>query len=124
MPQHPYSVQYVTIHKFIDGVMVRDEGKFEVATACGNIHWNTTITLAYLYLFGMKCKGAYYVDVALPFGLRSAPFIFTFISDMVEWTLTHNHGVDYLRHYLNDFLTLGPPASDASLTNLATRLQL
>ena len=43
---------------------------------------------------------------------------------MVEWTLTHNHGVDFLRHYLDDFLILGPPASDVCLTNLATCLQL
>ena len=42
----------------------------------------------------------------------------------LEWTLIHNHGVDYLPHYLDDFLTLGPPASDACLSNLATCLQL
>lgn len=81
-------MQCVTINKFIDGIMVRGEGKlmakFDVATACGNIRWDTTIMLAYLYLLGIKCKGAYYVDMALPFGLRSAPFIFTSIADMVE----------------------------------------
>ena len=63
--------------------------------------------------------------MALPFGFRSAPFIFTScVADMVEWTLTHNHGVDFLRHRLDDFLTLGPPASDVCLTNLATCLHL
>ena len=33
-------------------------------------------------MLGMKWKGAYYVDMALPFGLRSAPFIFTSVVDM------------------------------------------
>ena len=124
IPRLPYSVQYVTIDEFIDGIMIRGQGalmaKFDVATAYRNIAVHPDDR----YLLGMKWRGAYYVDMALPFGLRSAPFIFTSVADMVEWTLTHNHGVDFLRHYLDDFLTLGPPASDVCLTNLATCLQL
>ena len=50
--------------------------------------------------------------------------LFLTLLRMVEWTLTHNHGLDFLCHYLDDFLTLGPPASDACLSNLATCLQL
>ena len=49
--------------------------------------------------------------MVLPFGLRSAPFIFTAIADMVESTLTNNSRVDFLFDYLDDFLTLGPPDS-------------
>ena len=59
----------------------------------------------------MKWQEQYYVDMALPFGLRSVPYIFTAIAGMVQWMLTSHHGVDFLRHYLDDFLTLGPPAS-------------
>lgn len=62
--------------------------------------------------------------MALLYGLCSAPFIFNSVADTVEWTLTHNHGLDFLRHYLDDFLTLRPPASDAFLSNLATCLVL
>ena len=43
------------------------------------------------------------VDMVLPFGLHSAPFIFTSIADLVEWILVHNYGMDFLRHYLDDF---------------------
>lgn len=94
--------------------------KFDVATAYCNI----VVHPEDHYLLCMKWKGAYYVDMALSFGLRSAPFIFTFVADMVEWTLTHNHGIDFLHHYLDNFLTLGPPVWDVCLTNLATCLQL
>ena len=59
----------------------------------------------------MQCRGKYFVDLVLPFKLRSAPFIFTSIADLVEWILVHNYGVDFLRHYLDDFFTLGPPSS-------------
>ena len=74
---------------------------------------------------GYEAEGRYYDDMALSFGLHSAPFIFTSVADMVEWTLTHNHGVDFFRHYLSDFLTLGPLSLfDICLTNLAACLQL
>ena len=50
-------------------------------------------------------------DYALPFGLRSAPFIFYSIADLLEWILKHNYGMKFLLHYLDDFHTLGPPNS-------------
>ena len=33
-------------------------------------------------LLGMQWRGKYFVDLVLPFGLRSAPFIFTSIVDL------------------------------------------
>ena len=38
-------------------------------------------------LLGMQWEGALYVDAALPFGLRSAPKIFTNVADALEWML-------------------------------------
>ena len=36
-------------------------------------------------LLGMLWEGALYVDTALPFGLRSAPKVFTAVADGLEW---------------------------------------
>ena len=36
------------------------------------------------YLFGMQWQGNHFVHMALPFGLRSAPYI---SSSVVEWVL-------------------------------------
>ena len=41
-------------------------------------------------LLSMQWRGQYFVDLVLPFGLRSAPFIFAAIADLVEWILVHN----------------------------------
>ena len=38
-------------------------------------------------LLGMKWKGQTYVDKTLPFGLRSAPSIFTAVADGIEWAM-------------------------------------
>ena len=50
-------------------------------------------------------------DLALPFGLRSAPYIFNSLADLFQWSLINNYFVPELLHYLDDYLTLGPPAS-------------
>ena len=79
--------------------------KFDVESAYRNV----SVHSGDRYLLGMKWWGNYFIDLALPFGLRSAPFIFSSITDLLEWILKHNYGVDFLLHYLDDFDTLGPP---------------
>ena len=63
------------------------------------------------HLLGMLWEGRVYIDTALPFGLRSAPLIFTALADGLEWVL-QQRGVSYVAHYLDDFITVGPPSSD------------
>ena len=111
IPKPPFTVQYVSVDAVIEGIMARGRGtlmaKFDVASAYRNV----AIHPDDRPLLGMQWRGKYFVDLVLPFGLRSAPFIFTSIADQVEWILVHNYGVDFLRHYLDDFFTLGPPSS-------------
>ena len=53
---------------------------------------------------GMLWDGALYLDTCLPFGLRSAPKIFTAcaVADAVEW-IQRKEGVNFVIHYLDDF---------------------
>ena len=46
----------------------------------------------------------------LPFGLRSAPKIFSAVADAFAWHL-HQIGIPYVDHYLDDYIVLGPPLS-------------
>ena len=39
-------------------------------------------------LLDMKWQGLYYFDTVLPFGLRSAPYLFGQFSRMLEWVIT------------------------------------
>ena len=57
--------------------------------------------------------------MALPFGLRSAPYIFTAIADLVEWMLTHNHGVDFFCQYLDFFSDHGSASFSGLFQQLA-----
>ena len=124
IPKPLFSVHYVTVDSFIEGIMARGRGtlmaKFDVASAYRNV----AIHPQGRSLLGMRWRGKYYLDMALPFGLRSAPYIFTAIADVVEWILTHNYGVTFLRHYLDDFMTLGPPDSPVCHNNLQACIRL
>ena len=53
-------------------------------------------------LLGIEWKGETFMDLALPFGLRLAPKIFTAIADRLAWALSME-GVHFSLHYLDDF---------------------
>ena len=62
-------------------------------------------------LLGMHWQGKFYVDLCLPFGLRSSPFLFNRLADAFEWILKHNYAISALMHYLDDYFTVGLPSS-------------
>ena len=71
------------------------------------------------HLLGIQRCGDTFVDQSLPFGLRSAPKIFTAFSDMVAWAI-HYRGVHHLLHYLDDFLLFGQPGTLEASQAVAT----
>ena len=62
-------------------------------------------------LLGMCWREQLYVDRCLPFGLRSAPYLFNQIATAVEWIMTNNYRMSHLLHYLDDYFLAGPPGS-------------
>ena len=56
-------------------------------------------------LLGMRWRGELLADRALPFGLRSAPKLFTAVAGALLWIMGR-HGVSHALHYLDDFLIL------------------
>ncbi len=60
------------------------------------------------WLLGMRWQGNTYVDKVLPFGLRSAPKIYSAVADGLLWILRAQDDVNSI-HYLDDFLLFGAP---------------
>jgi len=75
------------------------------------------------HLLGIRWGQDVFIDTALPFGLRSAPKIFSAVADALAWIL-HSKGVVHQLHYLDDFLLLGPPKSSACAQSLQCTLQV
>lgn len=59
------------------------------------------------------------MDAALPFGLRSATLIFSTIADVLQWTM-EKMGIEWVVHYIDDFITMGASGSNECAMNLAT----
>ena len=62
------------------------------------------------HLLGLQWNNQIYIDQVLPFGLRSAPMIFSAIADALLWIMLRK-GVSWAIHYIDDFLTMGSPSS-------------
>ena len=75
------------------------------------------------HLLGISWQGRTYIDRALPFGLRSAPKIFSAVADMMAWAL-HWAGIRHLIHYLDDFLLMGAPNTEEGAHVLAIALRI
>ena len=58
----------------------------------------------------VEWEGNVYVDLMLPFGLRSAPKLFNAVADGLEWYL-RRRSVQHVFHYLDDFIVVAAPAS-------------
>ena len=74
-------------------------------------------------LLGMTWKGQLYIDGPLPFGLRSAPKLFTAVADTLRWVMGQ-HRVRIGLHYHDHYLICGPPNSSACRVALDTSLDL
>ena len=108
-------MQYITIDQIICMVSKHGPGgliaKFDVDAECCN---NTVHSADRWQVIN------YTVNIALPFGFRSASFILTLAVQMVKWiSLNRNHLSDMM-HYLNDLITTGPLNSALYMSNLQT----
>ena len=75
-------------------------------------------------LLGIHWQGKLSIDLRLPFGLRSSPYLFNCLADAFEWILKNNYRIQDLMHYLDDCLTVGPAHSSVCAHNVKTILHV
>jgi len=70
-------------------------------------------------LLGFHWENTYYAEQFLPFGLRTAPYLFNLFAEVFHWFLEQELQRQDLQvqiiHYLDDFLLVIPPGSDLTL---------
>lgn len=117
-------VSYVGLTAAIEKILALGSGcllaKFDIQRAYRMI----AIPENERFLLVMKWKNMYYVDLALPFGARSAPRIFTRFSDVLEWILQTFGPIKYLQHSLDDFFICGPSGSTMCYDSLQRAFEL
>ena len=64
---------------------------------------------------GFSWRGQYYTVKCLPFGLRTAPFLFNLFAEGLHWILLASAMPDWqlqIVHYLDDFISVLPAGTD------------
>ena len=75
-------------------------------------------------LLGIHWQGKFYIDLRLPFDLRSSPYLFNRLADAFEWILKNNYCIQDLIHYLDNYFTVGPAHSSICAHNVKTILHV
>jgi Reverse transcriptase (RNA-dependent DNA polymerase) len=65
------------------------------------------------WLLIFEWDGKYYQELFLPFGLRTAPFIFNLFGEALQWILHRKYSY-VIKRYLDDFLFILPPTVNPS----------
>ena len=117
------SLQYVTIDDAIKEFIQLGRGALLAKIDIKSAFRLLPVHPADRNMLGMRWNDGVYIDTCLPFGLRSAPKLFNILADVLTLIAKQN-GVSFLIHYLDDFLTVGPPSSPTCQRNLRRYAQL
>jgi hypothetical protein len=117
-----YSLQYVKIDDAINLIIQLGKGSFMAKTDICSAFRNVPVRPNDWELLGMHWKGLYFFDQVLPFGLRSAPYIFNQLSDAIEWIAKNNYTIKHILHILDDFFLIERPPRSNCMTSLCKLL--
>lgn len=119
-----FSLQYVKIDDAINMVLSLGQGCFMAKTDIQSAFRIIPVHPSDWELLGMKWRGLYFFDKVLPFGLRSAPYLFNQLSDAIEWIIKNNYNFPDILHILDDFFLAAPPPRSNCLTALCKLMTL
>ena len=115
------SLSYTSVDEVADSTLQIGRGTLLAKVDIRQAYRNVPVHPDDRYLLGMTWRQEVFIDKVLPFGLRSAPLTFSAVADALQWIIQQK-GVCQLFHYLDDFITLGPPNSEICKHNLTTIL--
>ena len=107
------SLKYTTVDHLSTLILQEGKGAFLVKVDIKEAYRIIPVHPHDQPLLGVEWDGAVYIDLALPFGLRSAPKIFSAVADALQWILIQK-GVRTVLHYLDDFIIVARSWSEAN----------
>ncbi len=108
IPSSFCSLSYASVDEAVEVISSLGLGTNLIKIDLSNTYRMVPVHPADQHLLGIRWQGSTYLDRALPFGLRSAPNVFTAVADLLAWAL-FCEGIHFVIHYLDDFLIFVPP---------------
>jgi len=103
------AITYVKFDDILNTIRRTGRGSIIVKRDIESAFRNVPVALSNRWLLGLKW-GLHYTENCLPFGLRTAPFLFNLFAEGFHWILQHRFGW-LTRHYLDDFIFIFAPTS-------------
>ena len=111
-----FSLQYVTIDHAMDIIMKLGRGALLTKVDVKDAFRILPVKPEQWPHLCVKWEDKYYCYVRLPFGSRSSPKIFTYLSEAIHWIVTQNYGIKNLLFLLDDFLAIDHKEGDGAKT--------
>ena len=93
--QERCSLSYVSVDDVVRLVLELGPGSLLAKLDIQSAYRIVPVYPADRWLLGMVWNGQTYIDTVLPFGLRSAPIIFTAVADVLQW-IFESQGVHHI----------------------------
>ena len=107
------SLKYTTVDHLSTLILQEGKGAFLVKADIKEAYRMIPVHPHDQPLLGVEWDGEVFIDLALPFGLRSAPKIFSAVADALQWILIQE-GVKTVLHYLDDFIFISGSLAEAN----------
>jgi hypothetical protein len=115
IPAEWAALEYATVDQAIALVAAQGPGAILIKRDLQDAFRHIPIAPQDLWLLGFCWEDTYWVDCFLPFGLRTAPYIFDLFAKALHWILDSQANPEFdTIHYLDDFLGVGPPGTAAA----------
>ena len=99
------SVRYTSVDHLASLIITEGRGALLVKADIKEAYRMVPVHPSDQLLLGIGWNDRIYIDKMLPFGLRSAPIIFSAVADALQWILI-KQGIPKLLHYLDDFILI------------------
>ena len=106
IPKPNCSLKYPSVDDAVQFIRRLGLGILLLKVDLRSVYHMVPVHLLDCHLLGICWKDRVYVDQALPFGLCSAPCLFTAVADAIGWAMCA--GIILQIHYLDDFLFFLP----------------
>lgn len=97
-------LRYTKFNEFLAMVAEAGQDSVMIKRDMKDAFRNIPLAPHIFWLFGFCWCGSFYTETCLPFGLRTAPFIYNLFAEAFHWMLESYLHLEALVHYLDDFI--------------------
>ena len=82
------SLSCLSVNEVMSSILGKGRGTLLAKTDIQQAYRNIPVCPEDRFLLRMEWKGVVYLDTVFPFGLRSAPLLFTAVGDALQWVMS------------------------------------